>query len=127
MINIRTRKKTTKRISKVENYSKNELRARREIVKGRVKNTVTSLEKVIDLSLETASTVCVASLSALSSLIWTLLKEESLLWKENANGTIEFTKKKKSKARRRNKWSQKKKRQIKETGTTQRIKGKFST
>ena len=126
MINIRTRKKTTKRISKVENYSKNELRARREIVKGRVKNTVTSLEKVIDLSLETASTVCVASLSALSSLIWTLLKEESLLWKENANGTIEFTKKK-SKARRRNKWSQKKKRQIKETGTTQRIKGKFST
>ena len=95
MINIRKRKKTTKRISKVENYSKNELRARREIVKGRVKNTVTSLEKVIDLSLETASTVCVASLSALSSLIWTLLKEESLLWKENANGTIEFTKKNK--------------------------------
>ena len=79
MINIRKRKNTTKRIlSKVENYSKNELKPKREVVKGRVKNTETSLEKVIDLSLETASTACVASLSALSLLIWTFLKEESL-------------------------------------------------
>ena len=70
MINIRKRKNTTKRIlSKVENYSKNELKPKREVVKGRVKNTETSLEKVIDLSLETASTACVASLSALSLLI----------------------------------------------------------
>lgn len=67
------KKQQKKYYKKVENYAKNELKARREAVGGRVQKHQNSDKKVIDSSIETVSTVSVESLS---SLVVKLLKRE---------------------------------------------------
>ena len=86
---------------KTENLSKNELKARHEVVRGRVKKQRNSVQKVIDSSIDTASTVSVESLSAVVGNMKFLKRREfSRKRKRQRNDRIS---KKNSKARRRNK------------------------
>ena len=94
MINIRKRKKKQlkKYYKKVENYAKNELKARREAVGGRVQKHQNSDKKVIDSSIETVSTVSVESLSSLVVNMKLLKREVSSLKGKRQRNDIIYTK-----------------------------------
>ena len=94
MINIRKRKKKQlkKYYKKVENYAKNELKARREAVGGRVQKHQNSDKKVIDSSIETVSTVSVESLSSLVVNMKLLKREVSSRKGKRQRNDIIYTK-----------------------------------
>ena len=86
------KKQQKKYYKKVENYAKNELKARREAVGGRVQKHQNSDKKVIDSSIETVSTVSVESLSSLVVNMKLLKREVSSLKGKRQRNDIIYTK-----------------------------------
>lgn len=86
------KKQQKKYYKKVENYAKNELKARREAVGGRVQKHQNSDKKVIDSSIETVSTVSVESLSSLVVNMKLLKREVSSRKGKRQRNDIIYTK-----------------------------------
>ena len=86
------KKQQKKYCKKVENYAKNELKARREAVGGRVQKHQNSDKKVIDSSIETVSTVSVESLSSLVVNMKLLKREVSSRKGKRQRNDIIYTK-----------------------------------
>lgn len=86
------KKQQKKYYKKVENYAKNELKARHEAVGGRVQKHQNSDKKVIDSSIETVSTVSVESLSSLVVNMKLLKREVSSRKGKRQRNDIIYTK-----------------------------------
>ena len=86
------KKQQKKYYKKVENYAKNELKARRETVGGRVQKHHNSDKKVIDSSIEKVSTVSVESLSSLVVNMKLLKREVSSRKGKRQRNDIIYTK-----------------------------------